>query len=137
MSAQPIHFELVSPERKLVDSPMNHVVIPGTEGYMGVGYGHASFVVSLGHGTVTLYENSLQDENPKKIFIAGGFADISGERCTVLAEQAINLEDLNAKELVGRLKDLQAELKAAAKGAEQALAQNKIDIIESQIQAIS
>ena len=137
MSAKSIQFELVSPERKLVDEPMNHVVIPGTKGYLGVGQGHASYVVSLGHGTVTLYETSLQDKNPKKIFIAGGFADISGERCTVLAEQAVNLDDLDAKDLTATLKDLKKDLKSADKGAEKILLQNKIDIIESQIEAIS
>ena len=137
MSVQPIHFELVSPERKLVDAPMNHVVIPGTEGYLGVGHGHASFVVALGHGTVTLFEKSMDEDKPKKIFIAGGFADISGERCTVLAEQAVNLDDLNAKDLAATLKTLQNDLKAAAEGAEQSLIQNKITIIEAQIDAIS
>jgi len=137
MSENAIQFELVSPERKLVDAPMNHVVIPGTEGYLGIGKNHASYVVSLGHGTVTLYENSLQDKNPKKIFIAGGFADISADRCTVLAEQAINLDDLDTKELENILKDLKSDLKIAAEGAEQTLVQNKISIIESQIQAIS
>ena len=99
MTEQNIQFELVSPERKLVDAPMHHVVIPGTEGYLGVGRGHASFVVSLGNGTVTLYEKSMDEAAPKTIFIAGGFADISADRCTVLAEQAINLEDLDAKTL--------------------------------------
>jgi len=137
MSAKSIQFELVSPERKLVDAPMNHVVIPGTEGYLGVGQGHASYVVSLGHGTVSLYEKSLQDKNPKKIFIAGGFADISAERCTVLAEQAVSLEDLDAKDLAATLKTLQKDLKATNKDAEKILLQNKITIIESQIEAIS
>lgn len=132
-----IQFELVSPERKLVDAPMYHVVIPGTEGYLGVGRGHASFVVSLDQGIVTLYENSMNEDKPEKIFIAGGFADITDERCTVLAEQAVNLNDLDPEVLQNDLKTLQSDLKAAKKNAQKSYIQNKIDIIEAQIEAIS
>ena len=77
MERNTIHFELVSPEACLVSAPVKMAVIPGEEGEFGVLAGHASLVASLRPGVVELY--SEQDgEEPRKILIAGGFADVSG-----------------------------------------------------------
>ena len=104
-----IEFELVSPEEKLVSEPVALAVIPGEEGVMGVGADHASFVVALQPGVVKLYKDSMNDE-PRSIFIAGGFADVTGQLCTVLAEQAVNVDDLNEEEIKTQISDLEEDL---------------------------
>jgi F-type H+-transporting ATPase subunit epsilon len=81
-------FDLVSPEENVISAPMAHVVIPGENGEMGIGVNHEKFVVALKQGKVKLYKNS-QNETPEIIEINGGFADITNDQCTVLAEQIV------------------------------------------------
>ena len=85
--AEGIQFELVSPAEKLVSEKCHMVVVPGDEGMIGVLPGHSALVSSLKAGVVKMYK-SENDNEPKRIFIAGGFADINPELCTVLAEEA-------------------------------------------------
>lgn len=131
-----IEFELVSPEEKLVSEAVHMAVIPGTEGEMGVGAQHASFVVALKPGVVKLYKKGLSDD-PRKIFIAGGFADVTGENCTVLAEQAVNLDDLDQKELESRAADLTEDLGLAAEETDKMRIQRKLDLVRAQLRALS
>jgi F-type H+-transporting ATPase subunit epsilon len=77
-----ISFELMSPERLLVSRAVGMVIVPGVEGDMGVMPGHAPTISTLRPGVVNVFENgSLTD----RIFVAGGFAEITPERCTVMA----------------------------------------------------
>lgn len=93
-----INFELVSPEEKLIEEPVHLAVIPAAEGDMGVGAGHASYVVKLQTGVVQLFSEDKKAE-PRKIFITGGFADVTGESCSVLAEDALDLGELDLAKL--------------------------------------
>jgi F-type H+-transporting ATPase subunit epsilon len=111
-AAKQINFELVSPEAKLISAPVKMAVIPGEEGELGVGAGHSSFIVSLKPGVVKLYTNDNSEE-PKKIFITGGFADITNTNCTVLAEMAIPVDQIDAAKAEQDVKDLKEDLNAA------------------------
>lgn len=133
--AQTIQFELVSPEEKLVSEPVHMAVIPGTEGEMGVGAQHSSFVVSLQPGVVRLYKENL-NEAPRKIFIAGGFADVTGENCTVLAEQAVNVDDLVFADLELQLKDLTEDLSMAVEETDKMRITRKLDLVRAQLAAL-
>lgn len=133
--AQTIQFELVSPEEKLVSEPVYMAVIPGSEGEMGVGAQHSSFVVSLKPGVVKLYKEGLS-ENPRKIFIAGGFADVTGENCTVLAEQAVNVDDLDADALKTQMADLAEDLNTAVEATDKLRIQRKLNMVRAQIDAL-
>lgn len=106
-----IHFELVSPEAKLASEPVDMAVIPATEGQIGVSGMHASLVVSLKAGVVRLY--SKDKKEPRSIFIAGGFADVTAESCTVLAEEAVNVSDLDKAAIEKHLGDLEEDLSLA------------------------
>jgi len=80
------HFELVSPEKKLLSESVWQVVIPGEEGYFGVRAGHMSLLASLKPGVVDVYAN--ENDAPRRIVISGGFADVTANNCILLVEQA-------------------------------------------------
>jgi ATP synthase, F1 epsilon subunit (delta in mitochondria) len=84
--AEQVQFELVSPERLLVSRPVEMVVVPGVEGDFGVLPGHAPLISEVRPGVIAVFEGGKVEE---RIFVAGGFAEVTAERCTVLAEQAL------------------------------------------------
>ena len=87
--AEQLTFELVSPERLLFSTDVEMVVVPGGEGDFGVLAGHAPLVSTVRSGVIDVYgSDSISD----RIFVAGGFAEVVAGRCTVLAEEAINLK---------------------------------------------
>ncbi|HVJ53945.1 MAG TPA: ATP synthase F1 subunit epsilon [Aliidongia sp.] len=87
-----VNFELVSPARILVSEAVDMVVIPGAEGDFGVLPNHAPLISSIRPGTIAVYEGSAVVE---RIFIAGGFAEVTPDRCTVLADEAVNVTELD------------------------------------------
>jgi F-type H+-transporting ATPase subunit epsilon len=79
-----LHFSLVSPERELFSGEVDQVDAPGSEGDFGVLVGHAPFMTTLKEGRVTAY-----DEDVSFTFeVRGGFADVTPEGLTILAEHA-------------------------------------------------
>ena len=79
-----LHFSLVAPERELFSGDVDQVIAPGTEGQFGVLAGHAPFMTTLKEGEVTVVDGS----NRRVFAIRGGFADVTGEGLTILAEHA-------------------------------------------------
>ena len=134
--AQTINFELVSPEEKLVSEPVKMAVIPGEEGEFGVLAGHASLVASLRPGVVELYAEG-QDAASRRIFIAGGFADVTGEQCTVLAEEATNVDELNQSDIEQQIANLNEDLERAEDQTEKARAQKRLDLEKAKLSAIT
>lgn len=131
-----INFELVSPEAKLVSEPMYLVEIPGDDGTFGVSAGHCSLVSSLRYGVVRLRRDEHSDE-VQEIFIAGGFADVTPESCTILAEQAINVKDMDLESLEQYLTDLTEDLSLAEEVEDKTRIKNKILLIKAKISAVS
>ena len=118
-------FELVSPERLLVSEEVTAVVTPATEGYLTVMARHAPLMTTLKPGVVVA---TLSSGTERRFFVQGGFADITPERFTLLAERATPVEELdaaaletqvrNAEEDVADAKDDDARSKAAQRLAE-------------------
>ena len=82
--AAKLHFSLVSPERELFSGAVDQVDAPGSEGDFGVLFGHAPFMTTLKEGRVKAY-----DDGDLKVFdVRGGFADVTAEGLTILAEHA-------------------------------------------------
>ena len=104
--------ELVSPERLLLSRPVEMVVIPAYEGEMGVLERHSPMIVLLRGGTVRLYEGGQVTDT---LFVSGGFAEITPERVTVLADEAWPVTELSRAEGERRLTDAQAAYDAADK----------------------
>ncbi len=90
--ADKLQFELVSPEKLLLSEPVGMVVVPGTEGNFGVLPGHALFISTVRPGVIDVYEDKTVSE---RIFVAGGFAEVTPERCTVLADEAVPVASLD------------------------------------------
>jgi F-type H+-transporting ATPase subunit epsilon len=96
----PLDLEIVSPERLLLSRPVEMVVIPAAEGEMGVLAQHSPMIVLLRGGTIRIYEGSQVKE---QLYVAGGFAEITPERCTVLANEAIPVAEVSRAEADRRL----------------------------------
>ena len=88
----PTLLEIVSPDRLLLSQPVDMAVIPAAEGEMGVLPGHAPMIVLLRGGTIVLHEGG---QPTARLFVSGGFAEITPERCTVLADEAIPVAEVS------------------------------------------
>ncbi len=132
---QTIEFELVSPEHKLVEEPVTLVVIPGEEGEFGVGPGHTSLVASLRPGVVALYTDGA--EEPRRIFVASGFADVTGELCTILAEEAVNVNDLDKEKLEQSIRDLNEDLGLVEEKADRMRVERQLVLTKAKLSAVT
>jgi F-type H+-transporting ATPase subunit epsilon len=99
--AEQLTFELVSPERLLFSTDVEMVVVPGDEGDFGVLAGHAPLVSTVRSGVIDVYES---DSISERIFVAGGFAEVVPGRCTVLAEEAVNLKEVEKSTVEERIR---------------------------------
>ena len=97
-----VEFELVSPSKLLISEPVEMVVVPGTEGDIGVLQGHSSLISTVRPGVIEIHAG---DDVRKRIFIAGGFCEVSPERCTVLAAEAIEVSSIVKATAQKRLED--------------------------------
>ena len=88
----PTLLEIVSPDKLLLSQPVDMAVIPAAEGEMGVLEGHAPMIVLLRGGTIVLHEGG---QPTARLFVSGGFAEITPERCTVLADEAIPVAEVS------------------------------------------
>ena len=99
-------FELVSPERLILSKDVSMVVVPGSEGLFGVLPRHTSMLSALAPGIVDIYEEDVVTE---QLFVVNGFAEVTGDRCTVLAEDVIPIEELNPDELEEKIEKMRAD----------------------------
>ena len=120
-----ISFRLVMPERELVNTEADMVVVPGAEGDFGVLHGHAPLISTVRPGVLEV----LQDNKVEQRFlVVGGIAEVTPERCTVLADEAEPFEQVSAEKLADRERLAQEELSDAATDAERAAAQKNLAI---------
>ncbi len=108
----PLDLEIVSPERLLLSRPVDMVVIPAEEGDLGALPQHAPMIVLLRGGLVRLFEGGQIIE---RLFVSGGFAEITPTRVTVLADEAMPPEAVSRAEGERRLVAAQAEYDATNK----------------------
>jgi F-type H+-transporting ATPase subunit epsilon len=104
-------FELVSPERLIISKDVSMVVVPGSEGLFGVLPRHTSMLSALAPGVVDIYEEGAITE---QLFVVNGFAEVTGDRCTVLAEDVIPIEELNPDELEKKIGEMRDEARNAS-----------------------
>jgi F-type H+-transporting ATPase subunit epsilon len=121
--ADKLHFNLVSPEKELMSADVDQVDIPGTEGWIGVLPNHSPLMTTLAPGMVRVKTGS--DE--QRIFVRGGFAEISPSGLTVLAEEAMKAEDLDAAAIAQRLKNAEEDLADADTDEKKLAAQQSLD----------
>ncbi len=128
-----IEFELVSPEKLLVSRPVEMVVVPGSEGDFGALPGHAPLISEIRPGVIAIFEGGQVQE---RIFVAGGFAEVTAERCTVLAEQAMPVAAIDRLAVDSELKDARGDLGEAKNDAERAIAEREIAVAEAKLAAL-
>jgi F-type H+-transporting ATPase subunit epsilon len=131
--ADQIQFELVSPERLLVSEPVEMVVVPGSEGDFGVLPGHAPLVSTVRPGVIAVYEGN---QVAQRIFVAGGFAEVTGERCTVLAEQAMPVADIDRAAAEEEIRNAREDLAEGKDEAERARIEARIAAGEAKLVAL-
>ncbi len=129
-----VEFELVSPERLLKSEPVEMVVVPGAEGDFGVLPGHSLLIATVRPGVIDIHEGGQVRES---IFVAGGFAEVSPERCTVLAEEAVPVADIDKAAAEKRLQDAKAALAKAGEDPESdtAAAEKELKAAEAMLAA--
>lgn len=105
--AEAFKFELVSPERLLVSEQVVSVVIPGTDGELTVMANHAPLMTTIRPGVVTV---ALAGGGEERYVVFGGFADIVPEGCTLLAESAVAVKDIDRDDLARRIQDAKEDV---------------------------
>jgi F-type H+-transporting ATPase subunit epsilon len=117
------HFELVSPERLLFAGEVEAVVVPGSEGQFTVMRDHAPFMSTMKPGIVEIAENGTKK---LRLFVRGGFADVSPKGLTILAEQAIPVEELNLAHIEAEIRHAEEDLADAKTDEARRAASEKI-----------
>lgn len=102
-----VQFELVTPERMVLSQPVDMVVVPGAEGNFGVLPGHALLISTIRPGTIDVYEGQRVTQ---RIFVVGGFAEVTPDRCTVLANEAMPVQELERSAIEAELQIVQGNL---------------------------
>ncbi|MGE5146225.1 MAG: F0F1 ATP synthase subunit epsilon [Candidatus Eiseniibacteriota bacterium] len=130
--ADKVEFELVSPERLILSQAVDMVVVPGAEGDFGVLPGHALFLSTVRPGIIAVHNEGAVRE---RIFVGGGFAEVTPERCTVLADEAVPVKDIDRAAVEGRLKDLREDLGDAKTDEQRALLTRRVQVAEAMLEA--
>ena len=122
--AEKLKFDLVAPERLLLSTEADMVIVPGSEGDFGVLAGHAPVMSTLRVGVI---EVTGAEGGDSRIFVRGGFAEVTPAGLTVLAEEAVPVSELDATTLDGRIQDATEDVDDAATDEVKSKAQAHLD----------
>ena len=122
--ADKLHFDLVSPDRLLLSEEVDQVLVPGSEGDFGVLPDHAPVMSTLKPGVL---EVSGAASGDTRIFVRGGFAEVTPKGLTVLAEEAIPLAELDVAQLDQKIQDASEDVADAKDDAARDAAQLTLD----------
>jgi F-type H+-transporting ATPase subunit epsilon len=105
--ADAFHFELVSPERLLLSEDVHSVVVPGSDGQFEVLAHHAPLLSTLDPGVL---EIAVANGETQRIFVRGGFADVTRSGLTILADEAIPIAQLDRAAIAAQIKDAEEDV---------------------------
>ena len=120
-----VNFRLVMPERELLATEADMVVVPGSEGDFGVLPNHAPLISTVRPGVLEVFQGSKAEQ---RFLVVGGFAEVTPERCTVLADEALPFESVTPEQLAERERAAERELTDAMGDAEKATAAKNLSI---------
>mgnify|MGYP000545483352 CR=1 FL=1 len=123
--ADKLTFNLVSPEKELFSGQVDQVIVPGTEGDFGVLPNHSPFMSTLLPGFLVIKDGGSE----RRIFVKGGFADVTPAGLTVLAELAIPAEELTGTVLTAQKDAASAQVKAAEPPEAALAARRAVDVL--------
>ena len=119
-----LHLEIVSPERLLKDAEVAMVVVPGADGDFTALPAHASLMSTLRPGVVEIFADEAG--TAERLFVKGGLVQISPAGLTILAEEALDLDDVDASELNQKISDTREDLQDAKDDVERAAAEKSL-----------
>ena len=122
--AEGTKLDIVSPERLLLSEQVRSVTVPGSEGYFTVLGEHAPMMTTLRPGFVTVVDTAGVSH---VYFVRGGFADISSEGLTILAEEAQDVAEFDRAHIEGLIASGMTAQQAADTAEEEARLQREID----------
>lgn len=122
--AEGTKLEIVSPERLVISDTVKSVVVPGADGYFTVLGEHAPLMTTLKPGFITVEDSAGVSH---VYYVRGGFADVSPEGLTILAEEARPVVEFKREEIEALIASGMTALEAAATAEEQMRLQSEID----------
>ena len=122
--ADKLKFELVSPERLIQSSDVEMVVVPGTEGDFGVLPGHAPLIATIRAGLIEVHD---EGKPVARLFVRGGFAEVTPAGLTVLADEAMPLADLDRAGIESRVRAAEEAVSAARDDAARLKAERALE----------
>ena len=120
-----VNFRLVMPEREILATEADMVVVPGSEGDFGVLPGHAPLISTVRPGVLEVLQGNKVD---KRFIVVGGFAEVTPERCTVLADEAMPFEDVTPEQLAERERAAERDVTDASTDGEKAAAEKALAV---------
>ncbi|CCQ72369.1 ATP synthase F1 subunit epsilon [Magnetospira sp. QH-2] len=129
-----VKFEMVTPERLLVSQQVHMVVIPGGEGNFGVLPGHSPLLSTIRPGTIALY--GKDNKIAERLFVEGGFAEVTPESCTVLVEVAVTLRNITMEMADERVQKANDALMDAGTDGERRGAERELEAAEAMLAAV-
>lgn len=130
--AEKLHFDLVAPEARVFAGEVDMVVVPGSDGDFGVLAGHAPFMSTIRSGAISIHAGG----QVTRTFIHGGFAEVTPAGLTILAEEAINLADVDPSGVERQLTEAREDLAQASGEFEIREAEGRLAKLEALMAAI-
>lgn len=130
----PFRFELVAPERLVMSDDVVQVDVPGSEGDFGVLIHHAPMIATLRPGVLVVYRGEGQGK--LEVFVRGGFAEVRPDSLTVLAEQAIPVEEIDADTLAQEIRNAEEDVADARDDATREKAERQLAILREVVAAL-
>ena len=131
--ADRIAFELVSPERLILSVEADMVTVPGGDGDFGALPRHAPLISTVRPGVIGVYENGAVVGS---LFVAGGFVEVTGERCTVLADEAVPLDELDRSEVEREIREAREDASDTENEQVRKAAERRIALGEAKLAAL-
>ncbi|MGI9371405.1 MAG: F0F1 ATP synthase subunit epsilon [Hyphomicrobiales bacterium] len=121
-----LKFELVSPEQLLLSEEVDQVTVPGTEGDFTVFAQHAPVLSTMRPGVVDVKKAS----GDERIFVRGGFAEVNPAGLTILAEEAMPMDELDKEKLAQQIQNATEDVQDASDDEKKRVAQETLDHLQ-------
>lgn len=106
MRAEQIHLQVVTPEQAVYSENVDAVVLPGSEGELGILPGHVPLLTKLDIGEMVIH----QEDEQRRFFVVRGFAEILGDRVRVMAEECEGVEEIDIEQARSDLREAEEEV---------------------------
>jgi F-type H+-transporting ATPase subunit epsilon len=131
--AEQVKFELVSPERLLLSTEVEAVVVPGAEGDFTVLPGHSRLISTIRPGVITVMQGGRAAD---RIFVEGGFAEVTPQGCTVLAEHATPVADISREQAAQAVQDAKEDIEDSKDETARGAAAKILAVAEARLRAV-